>query len=567
MTGECYINGYDVYVEFGVTPITGTFQELLKTVDPKEPITIDWENEDGEEVVFPHTPFLMQGRSFSLPVVIVAADRDDFFRKKSAFEDFLFSGAFVLFFPKLGMAYNCYYQGCDTYVQLQTISNTQVSARLNLKIREPNPSQRTLNKEEHAYGVIIDDTQANPDLTRIGNVNMAKSAVVNDLAMQGTLLNGYLKRFRKDNSLLYENGSTSILDGSAGDVVTHMPKFYYLIEDVSSTVHKVWVSPYPIDGFKSSTFTIGCFEAAMNNAAVYNVASGALWSIANASTVFRGGNNDATNDALQKGFLQRARTMQSRTGFYNAAQKRGASYGIIDYEAHKALFLLFITKYATLNSQKAFSAAKDANGYFTGGLGAGVTDVDSTAWGTWNGSYPLLPCAAGVGSGMVDSIKPYTLIGFSAGVDKIVSIPTFMGIENPFGHLWEWMQGININKDATTHRCYIYDGGAYEDIIGTKHSRYFDMSITGGWIKNMKLGAYFDLMAALVESGASSSTYFCDQSYDDGVAGLRGVLGSGGSAYGASAGLAFASSGSAVSYADSLIGSRLGYYGRVRPGV
>lgn len=506
MTGECYVNGYDVYVEFGVTPITGTFQELLKTVDPKEPITVDWENEHGEEVIFPHTPFLAQGRSFTLPIVIVAKDRDDFFRKKAAFETFLFGGAFVLFFPKLSMAYNCYYQGCDTYTQLQPISASQVSAKLNLKIREPNPTLRTLNKEEHAYGVTIDDTQANPDLARIGNVNMAKSAVVNDLAMQGTLLGGYLKRFRKNNSLLYENGAASIIDGSAGDVVTHMPKFYYMIEDVSATVHNVWVSPYPINGFKSSTFTLGCFEAAWNNATAFNIAANSLWSVANASTIFRGGDNSAVNDALQKGYLQRARTSKSRTQFWTAAQLKGTSYGIIDYEAHKALFLLFITKYATLNSQKAFSSAKNASGYFTGGLGAGVTDLSGTDWNTWNSYYPLLPCGGGFGSGMVDSVKPYTLVAFAAGADKITNIPTFMGIENPFGHLWEWMQGINILKDVASHKAYIYDGGAYEDIIGVKHSRFYEISILGGWIKKMTMGAYFDLMPALVESGASSKS-------------------------------------------------------------
>lgn len=569
MTGECYINGYDIYVEFGVTPITGTFQELLKTVDPKAPIVIDWENEHGEEVIFPHTPFLQQARSFVLPVVLVAVDSADFFRKKAAFEAFLYSGAFVIFFPKLEMAFNCYFEGCDNYTQLQTVglAGKQVSSKLSLKIREPNPTVRTLNKEEHAYGVIIDDAQANPDLTRIGNVNMAKSAVVNDLAMQGTLLGGYLKRFRKNNGLLYENGAASVLDGSVGDVVTHMPKFYYLIEDVSATVHKVWVSPYPISGFRSSTFTIGCFEAAWNNAAAFNVPINALWSVANNSTTFRGGDNTSTNDALQKGFLGRARTSKSRTQFYTAAQVKGASYGIIDYEAHKALFLLFITKYATLNSQKAFNAAKSSTGYFQGGLGIGVTDVVSANWGTWNGYNPLLPCGHGVAAGMVDAVAPYTLIGFDAGTDKVVSIPTFMGIENPFGHLWEWTQGINFLKEEAAFKAYIYDNGAYEDIIGVKHSRYFEFIKTQGWAKNMKLGAHFDLIAAQIESGASSSTYMCDYFYNDPALGIRGLLRSCAALHGSDAGLVCAFTADAVADTGTDLGSRLGFYGRVRPGV
>ena len=571
MTGECYINGYDVYVEFGVTPIAGTFQELLKTVDPKAPLTVEYENEHGEEVLYPHTPFLLQGRSFSLPVVMVAADSADFFRKKAALETFLYAGPFVLFFPKLESAYTCHFEGCEEYTQLESISGIagrRVSSRLKLKIREPNPASRSLNKLEHAYGVVIDEAQANPDLTRIGNAAMAKSAVVNDLAMQGTLLNGYLKRFRKNNGLLYENGSASILDGSAGDVVTHMPKFYYLVEDVSATVHNIWVSPYPIPGFKSTGFTIGCFEAAWNNVAAYGVGANALWSVANQGTAFRGGDNTATNDALQKGFLGRARTVKSRTQFWTAAQLKGASYGLIDYEAHKALYLLFITKYATLNSQKAFSATKDANGYFTGGLGAGVTDLSGAEWGTWNAYMPLLPCGLGVGKGMVDGVTPYTLIGFSAGVDKTVSVPTFMGLENPFGHLLEWTQGINLVKEAASHKAYIYDNGAYEDAVsGTKHSRLFDFSQSGGYIKKALLGAYFDLFAAQVENGASSSTYYCDQFYNDGVLGARGLLRSGSADYGSRAGLVYAYTYNAVTDSAAHVGSRLGFFGRVRPGV
>ena len=56
------------------------------------------------------------------------------------------------------------------------------------------------------------------------------------------------------------------------------------------------------------------------------------------------------------------------------------------YDIQKELYWLFAIEYATLNSQAAFNAEKDSNGYAQGGLGAGVTNMSD--WGGFNGSYP-----------------------------------------------------------------------------------------------------------------------------------------------------------------------------------
>ncbi|HAZ04546.1 MAG: hypothetical protein A2W90_14680 [Bacteroidetes bacterium GWF2_42_66] len=572
MTGELFINGVDVYVQYGVTPLKGTFSELLKPVSTKPPLVVDFDNDDGEEVLFPLEPMPVDARSFNMQIALVADNQYDFHRKKAAFEIFLRDKKFMLYFSKLpDYIYTCYFEECTQYSQLEPFTNRRVSAILNLKLREPNPAARTLNKEDHAYGVIIDDAAANPDLTRCGNADMAKAAVVNELAVQGTLLNGYLKRFRKGTALYYEDGTASILDGSAGDVVTHHPGFYFLVEDVSSTVHKLWVSPYPISGFTKREFTAGCFEAAANNTAAFGVQANALWSVMNTTTVFRGGNNDAANDALQKGFLGKARTVLSRTDFWNYAQRKGTDYGMIDYNTHVALWMLFVTKYATLNSQKAFSATKDTNGYFTGGLGVGVTDVDGTAWNNYNGYYPLVTIGRNLSSGTTDSVSNYTITEFTTGVDEIVAVPSFMGIENPFGHLWEWTQGINIWKqteaEGNKFLSYIYNNGVYEDTITNKYARYFEFLKIEGWTKNMILGPNADLLASVVNDGASSSTFYCDYYYNSLSAGYRGLWRSGYAASGTFAGLAYASTSNAVSNAFTFLGSRLGFYGRVRPGV
>lgn len=104
----------------------------------------------------------------------------------------------------------------------------------------------------------------------------------------------------------------------------------------------------------------------------------------------------------------------------------------------------------------------------------------------------------------------------------------------------------------------------YEDAVsGTKHSRFFEFSQANGFVKKALLGAYFDLFAAQVENGASSSTYYCDNFYNDGVFGNRGLLRSGYAAAGSAAGLVCAFTSYAVTDATASFGSRLGYYGNV----
>ena len=425
-----------------------------------------------------------------------------------------------------------------------------------------------------AYGVVIDTEQANPDLVRIGNLDMAANAVVNEMAIQGTLTVdalgvGNLKRFNRTNGLLYEDGSPAILDGSNGNIMSYMPPFYYHVEPVSATVSRLWVSPYRIQYFKRHPgWCLGTTKAVANNAEVFGVATNSLWSVINNSTVFRGGNNDATTDALEKGFLGKPRTALSQTQFYDYAQNQGNGFGLVDYNAHVGMYMLFVTKYATLNSQKPVS---EKASFYDGGLGAGLTTVGSTDWGNYNGYYPLVKTGLTLGLGLRDGEINSVITDFNAGGDVSVKVNSFLGIENPFGDIWEWTQGINIWKqtieEGDKFLAYIYDNNAYEDSITDKYSRSFEFVKTQGGLRRIVMGEHFDLLGIEVNNGASSSTYFSDYFYNNTSLGLRGLLRGGYANDGSDAGLAYASTYNAVSKASPLVGSRLGFYGRVSPGL
>ena len=234
------------------------------------------------------------------------------------------------------------------------------------------------------------------------------------------------------------------------------------------------------------------------------------------------------------------------------------------YDIHKDLFWLFIIEYATLNSQKAFNSAKDSSGYAQGGLGNGVTNLDGTKWSAFNGYYPFIPCGytdeLGNGTGEVEFSMPEEYD--SAGLT--VKVPRYRGIENPFGHLWQWTDGINVRISPNEptgdglSKVFVTDNPEYFN-----DSNYNNMSHVGnearaeGYVKSVIFGEGGEIMPDVV--GGGSTTYFCDYNYTNipTSEALRGVLFGGVASSGAYAGFGCAGSYRAPSLAYANVGSRL----------
>lgn len=145
MTNDLFISGVDVYSEYGVTLLKGAYSELLKPPKPKPPLVVEYDNDDGEEVLFPTDPQPLEARDISLQIVIVANNAADFFDKKERFETLLRGKTFTLYLPTLQAAYSCYFVECTQYSQLEPLTTRRVSASLTLKLREPNPNNRVSN--------------------------------------------------------------------------------------------------------------------------------------------------------------------------------------------------------------------------------------------------------------------------------------------------------------------------------------------------------------------------------------------------------------------------------------
>ena len=146
-----------------------------------------------------------------------------------------------------------------------------------------------------------------------------------------------------------------------------------------------------------------------------------------------------------------------------------------------------------------------------------------------------------------------------SGLDDAVTVTQVnntccLGYEDIYGHKYDMMDNCDIPNDAKHQymvRIFMPDGT----------ERYIKVSSFNGlWIANIYNGKYGDVIAIGSATG-SASTYYCDQIYISNAA--NRVLYRGGSYAYASAGVACTFAFNDASYANTNIGSRLAFRGKV----
>lgn len=415
-------------------------------------------------------------------------------------------------------------------------------------------------EERYAYGVEWDTASSSPDGVRVGNMQLHRELPVQS-KMRRCLLDrdGGVKEYL-DNELSWGG---SYLDYA---VMTEIPEHWYKLY-FNGTKFRKMLSEIPLPGYKHvDKFYISTYEARMyrTNNLLCSAAGASKLSDPN-STNFRGGDNTAEWDDTYRSLLGRPVTNLTRDQFRQAARKRGSGWEMYTYNAHKILFWLFAVEYATLDSQKPFNAQKDANGFAQGGLGPGPTQM--TDWTNFNNTNPLIPCGYTNEFGNGSGEKAYVVKNASGGTHATLMANRYRGIENPFGHIWKYTDGANIQVttgDAGLSILWTTDDPSnFSDTSYTGYDKKGNICRTNGYAKKMLLGEDGDIVAT--EVGGSSSTYWCDYYYTNTSANRMQVVRVGGYAdYRSSAGLAHVHTSSAPSDANRYIGSRLCFFPEYR---
>jgi len=414
------------------------------------------------------------------------------------------------------------------------------------------------------YGYELDEANSSPDVTRIagtGHMAYHASLPVQSL-MKGCVINdsGAVQYYLKsDDWSKKADGSASVLDGTDGQVMVEIPKFYHKIENPSSGVYRHKISLYPISGFTE----IPKFYVSPSETQIQRSTS-KLASVRSLAADYRGCDNNAALDAAVNTCLGKPATSISLTNYRTYARNRGSKWNVLPYRHVMLLYDLFIIEYATLNSQKAVSGVLTVDGYKQGGLGNGVTTADGTEWSNFCGYNPFITCGASDGlangSGEVSVIK--TDFGGS-GINRTFIVPRYRGIENLFGHVWKWNDGASIYHQTVAegglHKFYTCDDPAnFADGTAVNYDYRSDLPVSG-WLKDITHDAKGIIIPKTI--GANSVTNFCDYYYTpDDAGGYWVALLRGGSAYGgAGAGFVYLNAGTAASDAGAHIGARLCY--------
>jgi len=216
----------------------------------------------------------------------------------------------------------------------------------------------------------------------------------------------------------------------------------------------------------------------------------------------------------------------TRATFRTNAKNKGSGWSIIDIAAISAIQMLALVEFATNNAQAV--------------IGRGYCDGNS----------------ASLKSGSCDSVP--NLTGRPSGTDGKTGV-VYRGIEDFWGNIWEWVDGVNFNGG----KYYVCnDISKYADDTATN---YEELSFTGAtnWSQSyitqegLDDGDNIHVMLPSAAGSGSETTYQCDACWSN--TGWRVFLHGGNWLYGSHCGLFTADLYTDSSSTNTYIGSRLLY--------
>lgn len=423
------------------------------------------------------------------------------------------------------------------------------------------------NENELWYGVKFDlANSSSPDGVRTGNMEMHKTLPIQS-KMRGCTIDNVdnVKKYLKaDDWTKWEDG-TAVSQNSIGinpETFIELPEHYRLLVATPDNTVEIRMSEYNLPGYtKVEKKYIGAYEATVNTDgdSVINL----LRSISNSEINFK-----PVVSTTRAQFQTLARGTNNK-------YKRSNNWNMYTYDAHRDLTWLFVVEYATLNSQKAFNANLTAEGYHQGGLGEGVTSGTVTVNGAT--TYSFVPCGTtnslGNGTGIIEYTHTNTNAEGTSTGTKVVNVPRYRGIENPFGHVWKNV--IDVVVAGTDNSVYIckdytkfgtFEGGTNptaEQLIaaGYELQDFKESTITSQYVKKLVNNNQADLFPTVVGNGASATTYYCDYHWTSAIATPRTLLLGGGSDCGSAAGLFVLHSSNGLDRSSAYVGTRITFYG------
>lgn len=326
------------------------------------------------------------------------------------------------------------------------------------------------------FGVSWDSSQPSTALTRLTKANDPNKLVTVDITTEpvpavgtgsgSSPFDNYMPWMgMEEYNIINTSGKVLNKKGESGftrtnisvPVMVKIPEFYYKIEK-SGSIFRYYVADGPVDGLSlhpgSGDNYLGRYEAG-------EASSGTMGLIL--------ASYSGTTPSVSK----------TRSTFRDYARNMASGFQLRDIAAWCAYDLLYLVEYADFNSQ-----AKIAQGLVNN------PSVNKT--------------------GLTDAMVYHT--GRANSSDN--SAVQYRWIENPWGNVREWVDGINF-QNRTAYICT--DPTKYaDDTTANYTSTGVTLSSTTGWIKGLGLSTDFPWAYLPNEPGGSSTTYIPDYMYSGG---------------------------------------------------
>jgi hypothetical protein len=355
------------------------------------------------------------------------------------------------------------------------------------------------------------------------------------------------------NSALKADGTASVLTGADGMVMVQIPKFY-VRRQVAGTITTWSVADTALPGFVvHPAFIKDGVEVDFRYYSAYDACAFDT----SGSTFISGLNRDnavsntpnvdvtaSTGDKLASVSGIYPMVGLTRAQFRTIAANRGSGWRQLDWTLFSAVQVLYLTEYQTFFSQSRLGDG-NTNGTY-------VTQSDD------QNQSPNSP------AGLTNSIGNASTNGSqaSAGASPGTAFMSYRGIENFYGNVWNWADGIIGNPDGSVSadqmRLWWTNNSAdFSDSVKTNMTEIAVNLATGNDFASALAATDYFFVATSV-SGGSSSTYTTDR-WRGSTSDDRVVLVGGDASGGASAGAFRVTANDGSSIANRGIGGRLAF--------
>ncbi len=366
---------------------------------------------------------------------------------------------------------------------------------------------------EAVYGVDWDESNSSPTLTRTGDTaGFPAAASISDVSaltiqtsMRRVILNdaGVVQYYLcpTDSTLKIDCSTASNLDGTDGQVMVEIPKFWFKYS-YAGTTHSWSITKQAKTGYeahpafyKDGAWVDYRYIGAYEGVGYDNSAGDYIDHGNTAATGWSGTTIDLANDILSSVSGKNPITDETRAEFRAIALNRGVGWRQVDFYLVSAVQLLYLVEYASFYSQDV--------------IGEGRTQLSG---GTWvKGSY-IKEGGNSNGDGNFTNNVEYSGDADDGGAEA--AYMTYRGIENFYGNLWKWVDGINVNGNIP------YVSNTETDFADDTTTNYTQLTDTGGSGITLHNGGGYQTTLEQTKGGflpsavgGSSSTYITDYYY------------------------------------------------------